>query len=126
MRGANYVVGVECVDMRRLDKFIPEILKYTNKPRIYLKIDTQGYDVNVIKGADGCINDILGFQSELSVTRIYDDTPDYIDALMYYRNIGYELSGIYPITRDNDTLLLIEFDCFLIRRDINFPIGKSA
>src|SRR5579863_2455754 len=40
------------VPVRRLDAFLPYILPEWNKKRIFVKCDTQGFDLEVVKGAE--------------------------------------------------------------------------
>ena len=49
--------------------------------RPFLKMDTQGYDMSVLRGAGDIIREFAGFQSELSVRRIYEDATDFREAL---------------------------------------------
>lgn len=39
------------IQLRRLDAILSELIKGIQTPRIFMKIDTQGHDVSVIKGA---------------------------------------------------------------------------
>lgn len=66
--------------------------------RIFLKMDTQGYDLEVFKGA-GDLPQIVLLQSELSVLQLYDNQPTYADALQAYVEAGFELLETYPILR---------------------------
>ena len=80
-----------------------------------LKMDTQGYDINVFKGAHGIISKIEALQSEISTIDIYEHMPDGFDALKFFREHGYYISGMFPINRE-ESLAAIEFDCLLVKR----------
>ena len=54
-------------------------------------------------------------QSEISLKAIHEGMPDYLTALAEFRNLGFEITGFYPISRDKKTLAVIEYDCVLIR-----------
>lgn len=110
------VVSTETVEVRTLDSIIPELIKDIAEPRIFLKIDTQGYDHEVFKGATGCMDKISGIQSELSILPLYQGMLSYIDSLKFYNDHGFEITGIYPVSRDPDTLTIIEFDCFMTKK----------
>src|SRR4051812_6801142 len=43
--------GTETVSIRRLDSILNEITEIVPSPRIFLKMDTQGYDIQVFRGA---------------------------------------------------------------------------
>lgn len=131
------VNDVETVQIRRLDSLLPEIIKEIPEPRIFLKMDTQGYDLEVMNGATGCLDQIIAMQSELSVLPLYSGMPDYCTALNYFRELGFETSGIYTMSRDAESLLVIEFDCVMVKtgslnglsqpgRDMKSLRGKTA
>lgn len=88
--------------------------KLPRKRRYLLKMDTQGYDVEVFSGAGNAIQDIRCMLSELSLIPIYRGMPHYLDALARYEQAGFRVSGMYPITRNAD-LTLNEMDCMLVR-----------
>ena len=107
----------EDVEVRRLDGLFETLgLSHdTSSLRIFLKMDTQGYDLEVFKGAGGVLDYVHGLQSELSVRHIYEGMPDYIDALTEFREKGFEVTGMYPVSRDHESGVVIEFDCMMRR-----------
>ena len=114
--GGHPRLYVEAVPMKRLDQILPGLMESIDTPRIFLKVDTQGYDINVVKGTSGYIKDILILQSEMSVLPIYDGMPTYTEALSYYSGLGFAITGLYPIARDSKTCILIEFDCVMVNK----------
>ena len=60
------------VPVRRLDAFLPQILPEWGKKRIFLKCDTQGFDLEVVKGAEGTLAQVYGLQSEIAVQSLYE------------------------------------------------------
>ncbi|HSE10357.1 MAG TPA: FkbM family methyltransferase [Nocardioidaceae bacterium] len=110
-------VGQQVVPVRRLDSLLDETVAGIDDPRIFLKMDTQGYDLRVFAGAGDRIKDVLGLQSELSNVRLYDGMPRLPEAISTYEAAGFETTGIFPVTRDNDRLRIIEFDIIMIRVD---------
>ena len=65
----------EPVTVKRLDQLLPTLTQELGVSRVFLKMDTQGYDLEVFRGASGCIDGILGLQSELSVQPFYVNMP---------------------------------------------------
>jgi FkbM family methyltransferase len=92
--------------------------------RIMLKMDTQGYDLKVFKGAAESLGQVCCILSELSFIPIYDGMPDYAEALSVYENAGFSVSGFYPVTRNKD-LSVVETDCVMVRRDL-FESQRAA
>lgn len=109
------------VQVARLDDIYDEISG--GAQRVFLKMDTQGYDLQVFNGARRCLSRVAALQSEMSIISIYHGMPEYIEALKTYRDAGFEPSGFYPVTRDNTTLAIVEFDGVLVRfrRNIERP-----
>ena len=64
--------GQAPVQLRRLDAVLPQLVDGIPSPRIFLKVDTQGHDISVLKGAAGVVDRIIGLQSELPAVEIYD------------------------------------------------------
>ena len=44
--------------------------------RVYLKLGTQGTDLDVVKGASGALEAVDGLQSEVAVRPIYEGVPE--------------------------------------------------
>lgn len=85
--------------------------------RPFLKMDTQGFDLSVLRGADGILSNFVGFQSELSIRRIYQDATDFRDAITFYLSLGFDLSAFVPNNAGHFPAL-IEIDCIMVRRDL--------
>jgi hypothetical protein len=49
--------------------------------RVFLKTDTQGYDLKVLAGARRTLDRTIGIQIELSVVAIYEGMPSYVEAI---------------------------------------------
>jgi len=104
----------EEVEVSTLDHFIERHLS-DRKRRIFLKMDTQGYDLEVFAGATASLDKICCLLSELSLIPIYDGMPDYLQALAAYQDKGYWVSGFFPVNRSED-FALIEVDCVMVSR----------
>ncbi|ACA99141.1 MULTISPECIES: FkbM family methyltransferase [Cyanophyceae] len=107
----------EVVSVRRLDNFLVEVVKNIDKMRIYLKMDTQGYDLEVFSGAGTLLKNIVALQSEVSVVPIYHSMPDMLYSISLFQEAGFSLSGMYPVTYVKPTLQVIEFDCLMVKAD---------
>ena len=114
-RASAPVEREETVAVRRLDEVLPSVIGHIERPRLFLKIDTQGYDLQVFAGAGGAIDRMLGLQSEVAVVPLYEGAPGMLEALRTYESRGFVLSGLFPVTRDPDTLRILEYDCLMVR-----------
>jgi FkbM family methyltransferase len=104
---------VETISVRRLDSIHLDVIP--EHARVFLKSDTQGYDMAVMRGASGCLNRVLGIQIELSVREVYRGAPDYLEALAELTRMGYAITGFVPVQRDS-TLRLITVDCVMVQQ----------
>ncbi len=111
--GSSKILEKETVKIKTLDDCVNEIIPDITASNIHLKLDTQGYDLQVVKGASDTLPFIKSLQSEVSVTPVYDETPDYIESIVAYRALGFEVTGMYPVSRDRMSQILIEFDCVM-------------
>lgn len=104
---------VERVVRRRLDNILGDDLSNLRDRRLFLKIDTQGCEHEVIAGAGEYLSEIRGIQVEASVRPIYEGMTSYLETLSMLEAHGFELTGIFPVTRD-DKLRIVELDCVMM------------
>lgn len=65
----SYYIGTERVELRRLDSIAAGYLSSDAIP--FVKIDTQGYENEVLEGAEGILPRVVGLQVELSLMPLY-------------------------------------------------------
>jgi FkbM family methyltransferase len=111
---AALVDDVERVARRRLDNVLADDLSDWRGKRLFLKIDTQGSEREVIGGAGQYLTTIRGIQVEGSVKPIYEGMPSYLELLSLLGAEGFDLTGIFPVMRDDD-LRIVELDCVMLR-----------
>jgi FkbM family methyltransferase len=115
MRANASVERTEEVEVLRLDELLAKHCAERPDAKIYLKLDTQGFDLQVIAGIGGWRNRILAMQSEISMLPLYEGMPTYAQSVEAFGNLGFDVTGFFPVSRD-ETLRVIEFDCTLISR----------
>jgi FkbM family methyltransferase len=111
----NRVVRTETVEVRRLDEVFEECTAGIPSPRVYLKLDTQGFDLQVLQGAERILPNVLALQTEVSFRPIYEGMPSYAEALGTFSGQGFRVVDFMPVTRDVDRLCAIEMDCVMAR-----------
>jgi FkbM family methyltransferase len=109
------VERTEIVQMQRLDALLSR--HYANRPmaKVYLKLDTQGYDLHVLSGIGESRSVISALQSEISVMPLYEGMPNYAESIEAFNSLGFDVTGFFPVSRD-EKLRVIEFDCTAISR----------
>jgi FkbM family methyltransferase len=105
------------VSVRRLDGLFDEVVEGVEAPRTYLKLDTQGYDLQAFAGAGDRVKELVGMQSEVSQVPLYDGMPHLTEQLATYEAAGFGLTGMFPVILDRPTMRVIEFDAIMVRPD---------
>lgn len=103
------------VQISRLDEAMDDALAGLENPRPFLKMDTQGFDMEVFAGAGRRIDEFVGMQSEVAALQLYEGSPHMTEAIAAYEDAGFEITGMYPVTREEATGRVVEFDCVLAR-----------
>lgn len=104
------------VEIATLDTCLAETLRTRNCRNIYLKLDVQGYELEVLKGAEATMTTICALQSELNVIPLYENQPGYMEVLRFLDEAGYVLSSI-PAHDYEHFPEMVDFDCHFVRRD---------
>jgi FkbM family methyltransferase len=116
------VTAEENVSVRTIDSIATDVMEDLPDARVFLKLDTQGWDLEVMEGAQNFLQRVVGLQSEVSLKALYDGMPHYVETLSYLERKGFELSGLFPVNRDRK-LRLIELDCVVVRpAEVSDPV----
>lgn len=105
------------VSIRSLDSLWSDISGGADNSAVFLKLDTQGYDLEVLRGARAALHHVEVLQSEISTKAIYQCMPSYLSSLAMFDELGFEVCGMYPVSRCKRSLAVIEYDCVLRRRE---------
>lgn len=106
--------GQARVFIRRLDSVVAPFLEGASG--IFLKVDTQGYEMRVLEGAEQMLRQTKGIQLELSIAALYDGQPDYLEVLMLLRKRGFDLWNVAPGFTDSRTGRMLQMDGIFVRR----------
>jgi FkbM family methyltransferase len=105
------------VQTETLEEAYMRLKKEYEFSRPFLKMDTQGFDVDIVRAASLVMPFFLGMQSELAVKRIYEQSVDFRDAIAAYKEAGFDVSAFVPNNAGHFPQL-IEMDGIFVRRDI--------
>jgi len=108
--------GTEMVEVRRLEDVLGEVAPGWEDARIFLKLDTQGYDLEVFAGLGSAVGSMRILLSELSLIPVYAGMPHLTESIARYEEAGFGIVGMYPVSREASTRCVIEFDCLMVRR----------
>ena len=109
----SLTVGKQKVDVITLDSEIQK-WKEVGVP-IFLKIDTQGYEEEVLAGADLTIKLVVAVQIELSLVELYQKQELFDYFLEYFRKREFMLFDVIPGFSDPKTGQLLQFDAIFVK-----------
>ncbi len=90
----------------------------SKKDRTLLKIDTQGFEMEVLAGAKSIIKDINLILVELSMIPLYKNGPIYTEVIAELDTLGFELFQLYPEFTSPTSYRLLQANGFFIRKSI--------
>lgn len=109
----TYTVGKEKVNLKKLDTVAIPYLQSAKNP--LLKLDVQGYEDFVLRGAKKILPQLKGIMLEMSLVQLYKGETLYLDMIKKIENMGFELYDINPGWRDKN-LKMLQMDCIFFRK----------
>jgi FkbM family methyltransferase len=101
------------IEMTTLDDIVPSLIP--GRGAILLKVDTQGYEMEVLKGAAVTLRRTVALQLELSLTELYEGAPTMTEMISFVQEQGFELFSLVPGFWDRQTGRLLQMDGFFVR-----------
>lgn len=103
----------EKVSVRRLSDICDE-----RKPEFpaYLKIDTQGYELEVLRGAESHLTRIPAIELEVSISELYKGQPLFPDVHQFLENHGYYLASLEEGFVDREINRILQAECIYLRK----------
>lgn len=111
-KGKSETDHIEMVVVKKLNDYVNKFLDL-GVGRPYLKLDTQGFDLEVLGGAEVFLQKVCALQTEVSVRPIYEGMPGYREVFEFLSATGFDLSQSFSVSHD-PALRLIEFDCIAV------------
>jgi FkbM family methyltransferase len=106
-------VRTEEVPIRTLDSVYPSYIRGSARP--LLKIDTQGYEPQVLDGAGETLEHFVGVQAEMTLEELYSGQMLFVDFVHRMQRTGFELMGLFPGFTDRRTGRLLQVDGIFFR-----------
>jgi FkbM family methyltransferase len=98
---------IEEISIRTLDEVAAEI-----EGKVFLKVDTQGYERQVIEGGRQTMPRVLGIMLELPVIHVYEGVWQFHEAIRFMDEAGFVPAQILPVGYHTvDKVSAVEFDC---------------
>jgi len=109
----SVIIGKEAIEVKRLDEFVKEI--QVSDKNLMLKIDTQGYEYNVLLGAGDYLDQFKLIQVELSLVKLYEGEKDFQHIIDFLRKRNFKLVSIEPGFYNEFSGELLQFDGIFCR-----------
>jgi FkbM family methyltransferase len=107
-------VGAESVPLYRLDHLLPLLQK--DAKRVFLKLDTQGFEAQVIDGAEGVLGKIEGIHCEMSMLPLYEGQTLWQDMLAKFYSKKFTLWNMKSGFSNPQLGRMLQFDATLFRQ----------
>jgi FkbM family methyltransferase len=117
MDANSVVVREEQVPLVTLNSLAPQYLKTGDIS--FLKIDVQGFEYEVLHGAENILNALCGVQLEVSLVPLYQGEKPFRFMLDFMESRGFELHSVASVFADETTGREIQLDAIFVR-------GESA
>jgi FkbM family methyltransferase len=106
-------VGQENVHIRKLDSILADQLSEGN--RLFVKIDVQGFEGEVLAGMTACLKNVEIIEIELTLKEIYAGQATFDSLHTAISHMGYRLIAIAPVITDRDSGELLQLDATYAR-----------
>jgi FkbM family methyltransferase len=109
---ASSFVATETVRTARLESLWPELV---GEARTWVKLDVQGFELHVLRGAGERIRDACALEVELSTVPLYEGAPEWATTLDWLIHRGFELVAVEPGFDDPESGRMLQFDGTFVR-----------
>lgn len=106
-------ISEESVEIKVLDSIYDSICNPNEV--VFLKLDTQGYEKNILNGAVESLKKIKGIQIELALKPSYNGAPEYKEIFKIIEDAGFKLFSIEEGFEDQNSGQLLEIDAIFFK-----------
>ena len=94
-------------------------LKANGYKKIFVKIDTQGYEENIVLGADKVLNQIGAIMIETSISKVYNQEKDYLEMINLMKSFGFHVWSVERGFTNKKTGQVLQLDIIFVNSDAN-------
>jgi FkbM family methyltransferase len=110
------------VELSTLDRLLETHPLAQGARNVYLKLDVQGLELQVLRGATASLPRIAALQAEASVIPLYDGVPPYHQLMRDIDALGFQLSFL-PAHNYTQLPDMVDFDCHFVSRTRLVDLG---
>ena len=102
-------IGKEKVNLQTLDYIAEQYINPQN--RLFLKIDVQGYESEVLKGGAYLLKNIQGIEIEISMIELYENQKWlFSDVMTFMKNNNFSLYSLTPAFTNKQTGRVLQYN----------------
>ena len=113
----SVTIGNEFVEIRKLDNYMNLITQY--RKSYLLKIDTQGYEMEVLKGSSKILDIIDSLLIEVSLIELYEGQELFIDILEFLKKKNFKIWSLDRVMGDKSTGQTYQLDIFFVKDTVS-------
>jgi len=106
-------IGTEDVQVARLDDVARPLV--ASGGATFLKLDVQGFELEVLRGASMLLDEVAGVEAELALSAIYEGQPLYREVIDVIEGAGLRPVSFEPAYADQATGRVLQVDGIFIR-----------
>jgi FkbM family methyltransferase len=111
---SNYIAE-ETIEIKKLDDVFQNYCQPSDV--VMLKIDTQGFEKNVLEGAKQSLNQVTLLQLEISIEPLYEKETLFLEMLNYLNEFGFDLFALENGIRNPESGKLLQVDGIFVNRN---------
>ena len=109
----SQVAGSVDVPVRTLDAILDEAAG--DAEHVFVKVDTQGFELEVLEGAAGRLDNVVGVEVEMSLVPLYEGAPTMPALVEWLERHGFWLGDLTPEFVDPNTGRLLQVNGLFFR-----------
>lgn len=111
----SHYVGREKTPVSTLDAFCAETRILERYKTLFLKLDTQGYEQEILKGANGVMGSVSLLLLEMALVPLYEGAASFVDLYKLSEEKGFQCIYLSRGFQRNDQMVMLEVDGLFAR-----------
>lgn len=116
--GGREVMETISVEVDTLNKVLPNLQAEHGFANPFLKIDTQGHDLEVLRGGSDVLQLFSGLVGEVSILPLYEESRPIGESLAAFRAAGFHVVALFNVHPEARLRQMVEGNCYCIREDL--------
>lgn len=118
LKPLSKIISTEKTNIKKLDSFYDDVKKLDKN--IFLKIDTQGYELEVLKGAEKTLKLITALVVEVSLVKLYKKQPLWLDIVNFLKERNFIVWSVDRVMGDISTGESYQLDITFVNESYSF------